>query len=212
MAGGVQETGEYARRVRQVGSAGLYGILDMGYVDEGRMERVAAELLHGGVGVLQLRAKGYSPADVVGLVRRSAPGLAGMCREHGVPLIVNDFPEVAVELGADGVHVGQDDGALADVRDVVGGEMIVGRSTHSPEQARQALRRSRRGRHWRRGLTTSGMVLFSRRRRRKGARVLGWRGWRVCSGRWGGVFRCFVLAASSRRIWNWCLPRVPGVW
>ncbi len=172
MAGGVQETGEYARRVRQVGRAGLYGILDMGYVDEGSMERVAAELLHGGVGVLQLRAKGYGPAEVIGLVRRSAPGLAGMCRDHGVPLVVNDFPEVAVEL----------------------------------------VRRSRRGRHWRRGLTTSGMVLFSRRRRRKGARVSVWRGWRGCSGRWVTASRCFASAASSRRIWNWCLSRVPSVW
>jgi thiamine-phosphate pyrophosphorylase len=54
-------------------------------------------------------------------------------------VIVNDHPELAVEVGADGVHLGQDDGSLAEARRVVGPERIVGRSTHSPEQARAAL-------------------------------------------------------------------------
>jgi thiamine-phosphate pyrophosphorylase len=58
-----------------------------------------------------------------------------MCRDAGVPLVINDFARVAAEVGADGVHIGQDDGSLADVRAIVGEEMIVGRSTHSPQQA-----------------------------------------------------------------------------
>jgi len=56
-----------------------------------------------------------------------------------VPFIINDFPDVALAVGADGVHIGQDDGSLGDVRSMVGDEMIVGRSTHSVAQAQAAL-------------------------------------------------------------------------
>jgi thiamine-phosphate pyrophosphorylase len=89
--------------------------------------------------VIQLRAKGYGPEEVLALLREYAPDLAGICRSFAVPLIINDFPEVALAVGADGVHIGQDDGSLAEVRAVVGDSMIVGRSTHSPEQAKEAL-------------------------------------------------------------------------
>ena len=123
-----------------LGGARLYGILDMGYVGKGAMEEVARELLEGGVGILQLRAKGYGADDVKRLFSDHAPGLVGLCNSYGVPLVINDFPEVAVAVGADGVHVGQGDGSLVDVRAVVGDAMIVGRSTHSLEQAREALR------------------------------------------------------------------------
>lgn len=117
----------------------LYGILDTGYVVEEEMMRVAIQLLEGGAGVLQLRAKGHDADAVHSLVRRALPDLPSMCREHGVPFIINDFPEVALAVGADGVHIGQDDGSLAGVQAVVGNEMLVGRSTHSVEQAQAAL-------------------------------------------------------------------------
>lgn len=120
-------------------AARLYGILDGGYVAEDSMAEVAEALLKGGVGVLQLRAKGYDEKGVQRLLEQVAPGIVPMCREYGVPFIVNDFPAVAVAVGADGVHIGQDDGSLAQVRSVVGDRMIVGRSTHSPAQARAAL-------------------------------------------------------------------------
>ena len=120
-------------------AARLYGILDGGYVAEDSMMEVAEALLKGGVGVLQLRAKGCDRKGVQRLLEDVAPGIVPMCREYGVPFIVNDFPEVAVAVGADGVHIGQDDGSLAQVRSVVGDRMIVGRSTHSPGQARAAL-------------------------------------------------------------------------
>lgn len=130
---------EKDRSIAKLNQAVLYGILDMGYVQKDKMQQVAEQLLQGGVGVLQLRAKGYDGDEVLALVREWAPDLAEMCRSHGVPLIVNDFAEVAVALVADGVHIGQDDGSLAAVRLVVGEEMIVGRSAHSPEQAMAAL-------------------------------------------------------------------------
>jgi len=53
---------------------------------------------------------------------------------------VNDFADIAVEVGADGLHIGQEDGMLSEARAIVGEEMLVGRSTHSVEQARWALR------------------------------------------------------------------------
>lgn len=116
-------------------SALLYGILDLGYVAEERALDVAGELLAGGVGVLQLRAKNYDEPSITEIARALAP----LCRAAGVPLIVNDHPRAAVESGADGVHIGQHDGSLAGVRAIVGPRAIVGRSTHSPEQARAAL-------------------------------------------------------------------------
>lgn len=126
--------------IENLSRARLYGILDLGYVEKADLERVAADLLEGGAGVLQLRAKGYGADEVHRLLLRHAPHLGELCRSHGVPLVINDFPGVAVAVGADGVHVGQDDGTLAEVRGVVGDGMLVGRSTHSPEQAREALR------------------------------------------------------------------------
>jgi thiamine-phosphate pyrophosphorylase len=119
--------------------ARMYGILDMGYVDEANLADVARQLLEGGAGLLQIRAKGYDADGVLKLIEESAPRLVELCQSFRVPFIVNDFPEVALAVGADGVHIGQDDGALEQVRSVVGDRMIVGRSTHSPEQAGAAL-------------------------------------------------------------------------
>lgn len=119
----------------RIRDARLYGIVDLGYISEVDGVRVCGELLSGGVDIVQLRAKGVAE-DVI---ERLGTDLVGICREAGVPFIINDFPEIAVRVGADGVHVGQDDGSLADVRAVVGDEMLVGRSTHSVEQAKVAL-------------------------------------------------------------------------
>lgn len=121
---------------QQLSAASLYGILDLGYVEPAAAVAVAGELLAGGADLLQLRAKGHERAMILDLGARLRP----LCREAGVPLVINDFPELAAELEADGLHLGQDDGSLADARRIVGERMLVGRSTHSPEQARAALR------------------------------------------------------------------------
>jgi thiamine-phosphate pyrophosphorylase len=116
-------------------SATLYAILDLGYVAEGKAVETTRQLLDGGADLLQLRAKGKD-ADVI---RRVAEKLIPLCRSAGVPFILNDFPELAAELDADGVHIGQDDGPLADACAIVGEGKIMGRSTHSLDQARAAL-------------------------------------------------------------------------
>lgn len=115
--------------------AKLYGIVDAGYVQPEAMEKACSELLAGGAGVIQLRAKGWSELEV----EQMAKSLLPLCREAGIPFVVNDFAQVAVNVGADGLHIGQDDGSLAGAREVVGDVMMIGRSTHSPEQAREAL-------------------------------------------------------------------------
>lgn len=109
----------------------LYGILDTGYLPEEGFAAAARELIDGGVGLLQIRAKGQ-PATVV---ERLARSVLPVTRGTAVPLILNDFPRIAAAVGCDGVHVGQDDDAVARAREVMGPGAIVGKSTHSLEQA-----------------------------------------------------------------------------
>jgi thiamine-phosphate pyrophosphorylase len=111
--------------------AGLYGILDLGYVSEEDALAVARKMLEGGVQLLQLRAKGRSPQEI----RPIARDLSRFCSVHQVPFILNDHPELVPETGADGAHVGQDDVSVAEARTLAGEHAIVGKSTHSLAQA-----------------------------------------------------------------------------
>lgn len=117
----------------------LYAIIDTGYLGERTPEFFAGELAAGGVDIVQLRAKGLPPGRVAALGR----GILPILRDAGIPLIINDHPGVAREIGADGVHVGQDDLPVAEARALAGGSgvgprPIVGKSTHSPAQAMAA--------------------------------------------------------------------------
>jgi thiamine-phosphate pyrophosphorylase len=115
-------------------AARLYGILDLGYTAREEAARVTCSLLEGGVQVLQLRAKALPAAEFLALARDLAP----LCRAAGVPFVLNDHPELVGAAGADGAHIGQDDGSLAEARRLAGPEALIGRSTHSPDQARAA--------------------------------------------------------------------------
>lgn len=117
-------------------SCRLYGIVDMGYTSPEQIEARTHALIDGGVLIIQLRAKGVR----LELVREWAIAMQRICRERQAIFVLNDYPEMAAEIGADAVHVGQDGGPLAEVRRIVGPGVIVGRSTHSPEQAMEALR------------------------------------------------------------------------
>ena len=124
-----------ASRLQALRSAGLYGIVDFGYCEPSNAASVCEALCQGGVSIIQLRAKDFSEGDILSAAKELVP----ICQGNGVPFIVNDFADVAVTAGADGVHIGQDDGDLETAREIVGQGMIVGRSTHSLEQARKAL-------------------------------------------------------------------------
>ena len=115
--------------------ARLYGIVDLGYVPAGTASLAAEKLLEGGVDVLQLRAKGAPKSLVAGL----AEEIHALTRPLGVPLILNDYPELLREVAAEGAHVGQDDMSVAEARAAAGRPVIIGKSTHSLVQARAAL-------------------------------------------------------------------------
>jgi thiamine-phosphate pyrophosphorylase len=115
--------------------ARLYGIVDFGYVALSDVVKITQQLLAGGADVIQLRAKGAEMDQIIHAAKQILP----LCKSAGIPFILNDFPEIAVELGADGVHIGQDDGSIYDVRRSIGEDMLIGRSTHSLEQARNAM-------------------------------------------------------------------------
>jgi thiamine-phosphate pyrophosphorylase len=117
--------------VKPVARCGLYGILDTGYVAADRMTRMAVSLIEGGIDILQLRAKKESRDEI----RAMALEIAPICRQANVPFILNDHPDLVAETGADGVHVGQEDYPIADARRLAGPGALVGKSTHSLEQA-----------------------------------------------------------------------------
>ncbi|MCW2971570.1 MAG: thiE [Solirubrobacterales bacterium] len=84
----------------------------------------------GGVDVVQLRDK-HLADDELAAVANAARAL---CERLGALLVINDRPSVAIEAGADGVHVGQDDMSAAEVRELAGPDVLIGVSTHAPRE------------------------------------------------------------------------------
>ncbi len=99
------------------------------------LEQFLPAVLRGGVDVVQLREKTLD----LDVQRRAALVMEPICRAFGVPFIVNDSPELAADVSADGVHVGQDDVVVSRCRQLLGDEAIVGLSTHSPDEFTEAL-------------------------------------------------------------------------
>ena len=120
--------------MKPLSASRLYGIVDLGYVTAENAAVAAEKLVAGGVDVLQLRAKNV----VIREVARLASAIHRITSAAGVPLIINDYPELLREVPAEGVHVGQDDTSVADARAAAGRPVIVGKSTHSLAQARAA--------------------------------------------------------------------------
>ena len=89
-----------------------------------------ASCIAGGVDVVQLRDKHLEARALVERGRLAAR----VCADHAVPFILNDRPDLALEVGADGVHVGQDDAPAVLARRILGPTAIVGLSTHAPEE------------------------------------------------------------------------------
>jgi thiamine-phosphate pyrophosphorylase len=121
--------------MRRLSECNLYGILDLGYVRPENVLEMTRALLEGGVDILQLRAKRFALPEVEAFAR----GMLPLTRGAGVPLVINDHPEVAGVVGSEGAHVGQDDLSVAETRRIVGPSCFVGKSTHSEEQARAAM-------------------------------------------------------------------------
>jgi thiamine-phosphate pyrophosphorylase len=111
---------------RQLGDRRLY----LCTPDRYDLEAFLEACIGGGVDVVQLREKQLEARPLVERARRALR----VCRDHGVPFILNDRPDLALEVGADGVHVGQDDAPPALARRILGPDAIVGFSTHAPAE------------------------------------------------------------------------------
>lgn len=112
-------------------SMALYAVTDRAWLDGRTLAACVEEALAGGATFVQLREKDAPRAEVVLRARALAP----LCREAGVPFVVNDDVEAAALAGADGVHVGQGDAAVEEARAQLGPDAIVGVSAQTVEQA-----------------------------------------------------------------------------
>jgi thiamine-phosphate pyrophosphorylase len=112
------------RRAR-LARARLYLVSDAGFADAALEAALA-----GGVDMLQLRDPALADDELLEVAAR----WRAACDRHGALLWINDRPDLALEANADGVHVGQDDEVVPAVRERVGGDVLIGLSTHAPDQ------------------------------------------------------------------------------
>jgi thiamine-phosphate pyrophosphorylase len=108
--------------------------MDLGYVERGNAARVVEQMIEGGVDLIQLRGKNKSMGELVDLTAE----LHELAAKFSMPVIVNDYAEIARAAPVEGVHVGQDDDSIEIARQKAGREILIGKSTHSLEQARAA--------------------------------------------------------------------------
>ena len=114
----------------------LYAVTDRSWLRGQTLAQQVEAALRGGVTMLQLREKNLDEEAF----EREERVIQDLCRSFDVPFIINDNVELAKKLNADGVHVGQDDMAAADVRRRVGPDMLIGVSAHSVEEALLAVK------------------------------------------------------------------------
>ena len=117
------------------GQTDLYALTDSKLSLGRPVEEVAAALLGAGVKILQYREKKLKAGDML----RECQQLRRLTAAAGACFIINDHIDIALLVGADGVHVGQEDLPVPEVRRLVGPDMIIGLSTHDPDQARAAV-------------------------------------------------------------------------
>jgi thiamine-phosphate pyrophosphorylase len=113
----------------------LYAIVDSAHLKGGRYYDAAEKMIRGGASIIQLRMKNISKKEIMA----QAKDLALLCRNENVLFIVNDYPDIAVLTGADGVHLGLNDLDVRDARRLVPPDMIVGLTAYSFESVYQIL-------------------------------------------------------------------------
>jgi thiamine-phosphate pyrophosphorylase len=118
-----------AERRARLAAARLYLVYGSS-PEGGELPELLRAAIGGGVEILQLREKQLSDEELT----RIANANHALCDRLGALLIVNDNPQVALAAGVDGVHVGQEDMPVPAVRELVGPDMLIGLSTHSPAQ------------------------------------------------------------------------------
>jgi thiamine-phosphate pyrophosphorylase len=112
----------------------LYIITENAISKGRRNEDVVMSAIAGGAKIIQLREKKWSKDKL----KKEAVSLLKICKDNDVLFIVNDHIDIALEIGADGVHLGQSDMPIKQARKICGDKLIIGLSTHSIEQAVKA--------------------------------------------------------------------------
>lgn len=112
----------------------LYAVTDRSWLKGQTLAQQVEQALLGGATMVQLREKQLDLPHF----RREALEIKALCRRYGVPFLINDNVDLALEIGADGVHVGQEDMEAGLVRQKLGPGKILGVSAHSPEEALRA--------------------------------------------------------------------------
>ena len=115
----------------------IYLVTDEGCLQGRALLDCVREALDGGVTLVQYRAKTASSAEMY----NEALQLKALCDSFNVPLIINDRLDIAMAVGAAGVHLGQDDLPCAAARKILGEDYIIGVSAHNPAEAVEALER-----------------------------------------------------------------------
>ncbi len=113
---------------------GLYTIIDGSMLDRFDPIFLAKEFLSGGARIIQLRMKKLSLTQIRPIAQKSAE----LKKEHDFTFIINDHPELVLEVGADGLHLGQQDTDVAHARKFLGPNKIIGHSTHSMAEVADA--------------------------------------------------------------------------
>lgn len=112
----------------------LYAVTDRSWLGNQTLAQQVEQALRGGATCVQLREKELNDTDFLAEARE----LKALCARYGVPLIINDNVELALEVDADGVHVGQEDMDARDVRGLIGPDKILGVTAKTVEQAQKA--------------------------------------------------------------------------
>ena len=112
----------------------LYAVTDRGSERNRALYEQVEEALKGGVTLVQLREKNITQKEYI----EEAVEIKELCRQYNVPLIINDNVDVALESGADGVHVGIEDAPVFEIRKRVPRDFIIGATAKTVEQARNA--------------------------------------------------------------------------
>lgn len=106
---------------------GLYVITDKKLIDRDSFVETVEKSIKGGARIVQLREKDTPEDEIISLGRQ----LLEVTKSHGVPLIINDSPELAKKIGADGVHLGGDDKSIKDARAILGENSIIGATCYN---------------------------------------------------------------------------------
>jgi thiamine-phosphate pyrophosphorylase len=124
--------------MRLIRDHSLYLVISEEYGAGRSALEIAGSSIGGGVDIMQMREKKKPMQELV----RAGKGLAALCKSRGVIFIVNDDPVLAMEVGADGVHLGQEDAerfSVRTARGILGPDGVIGASTHSLEQLEKVM-------------------------------------------------------------------------